>query len=246
MNNNTTAVILAGGVGTRFHPYTEVVPKPMIPIGVDEKPVLEYILRWLNRFGVNKFIFLVNYRWKYIRNYFGDGSRFNVRIEYSIDDPEGYTNTGGSMLKAFREGLFKGDVIVWYGDILAPLNVEDLLRYHLEKQGDLTLVVTRKYKVSVGVATLGEDNLIVDMVEKPELNLNATVGIGVLKSELFSEDLEKILGLDFDFMGDFVPWLIKSGRRVLGYIYDGDWFDVGSLERYKKLDNHHLSRLFEI
>ncbi|WP_227410931.1 nucleotidyltransferase family protein [Thermosphaera chiliense] len=241
-----TAVVLAGGMGTRFHPYTEVVPKPMIPIGVDEKPVLEYIVRWLSRFGVKKFIFLVNYRWKYIQNYFGDGSRFNVEIKYSIDEPDGYTNTGGSILKAYREGLFTGTAIIWYGDILAPLNVEDLLRYHQDKGGDLTLVVTKKYKVPVGVATLGNDFSIIGMREKPDLDINATIGVGVLETRVLDDELEKDLGLDFDFMGDLVPWLIMRGSKIYGYVYSGDWFDVGSLEKYKKLDNNYLSELFKV
>jgi len=246
LTQGVTAVVLAGGMGTRFHPYTEVVPKPMIPIGVDEKPVLEYIVRWLSRFGVKKFIFLVNYRWKYIQNYFGDGSRFNVEIKYSIDEPDGYTNTGGSILKAYREGLFTGTAIIWYGDILAPLNVEDLLRYHQDKGGDLTLVVTKKYKVAVGVATLGNDFSIIGMREKPDLDINATIGVGVLETRVLDDELEKDLGLDFDFMGDLVPWLITRGLKIYGYVYSGDWFDVGSLEKYKKLDNNYLSELFKI
>uniref|UniRef100_A0A7C2FRR6 Nucleotidyltransferase family protein n=1 Tax=Thermosphaera aggregans TaxID=54254 RepID=A0A7C2FRR6_9CREN len=245
MSQGVTAIVLAGGMGTRFHPYTEVVPKPMIPIGLDEKPVLEYIVRWLRRFGVKKFVFLVNYRWRYIQNYFGDGSRFNVEIEYSVDEPNGYTNTGGSILKAYREGLFNGTAVIWYGDILAPLNIEDMLRYHREKASDLTLVVTKKYKVPVGVATLNHDLSIIKMVEKPELDINATIGVGVLETRVLEEELEKNLGLDFDFMGDLVPWLIAKGSKIYGYIYNGDWFDVGSLEKYKKLDNHYLSELFK-
>lgn len=246
MSQGVTAVVLAGGMGTRFHPYTEIVPKPMIPIGVDEKPVLEYIVKWLSRFGVKKYVFLVNYRWRYIQNYFGDGSRFNVEITYSIDEPNGYTNTGGSILKAYREGLFTGTAIIWYGDILAPLDVKDLLNYHQSKRGDLTLVVTKKYKVPVGVATLGSDFSIIEMREKPYLDINATIGVGVLETKILDDDLEEKLGLNFDFMGDLIPWLITKRAKIYGYVYNGDWFDVGSLEKYKKLDNNCLKELFKL
>jgi len=187
LSQGVTAIVLAGGMGTRFHPYTEIIPKPMIPIGVDEKPVLEYIVKWLSRFGVKKYVFLVNYRWRYIQNYFGDGSRFNVEITYSIDGPNGYTNTGGSILKAYREGLFAGTAIIWYGDILAPLDVKDLLNHHQSKRGDLTLVVTKKYKVPVGVATLGSDFSIIEMREKPDLDINATIGVGVLETKILDD-----------------------------------------------------------
>jgi Nucleoside-diphosphate-sugar pyrophosphorylase involved in lipopolysaccharide biosynthesis/translation initiation factor 2B, gamma/epsilon subunits (eIF-2Bgamma/eIF-2Bepsilon) len=246
LSQGVTAIVLAGGMGTRFHPYTEIIPKPMIPIGVDEKPVLEYIVKWLSRFGVKKYVFLVNYRWRYIQNYFGDGSRFNVEITYSIDEPNGYTNTGGSILKAYREGLFAGTAIIWYGDILAPLDVKDLLNHHQSKRGDLTLVVTKKYKVPVGVATLGSDFSIIEMREKPDLDINATIGVGVLETKILDDDLEEKLGLNFDFMGDLIPWLITKRAKIYGYVYNEDWFDVGSLEKYKKLDNNYLRELFKL
>lgn len=238
------ALVLAGGVGSRFHPYTEIIPKPMIPVGKLEKPVLELIVRWIKKHGVRDFVFLVDYKWKYIYNYFGDGSRFGVKIVYSLDEQDGYKNTGGAILKAYRSGIVDSRGLVWYGDILAPLDVKELLDYHVDKRSDLTLVVTRKYRVPVGVAKVDEDFRIVEMREKPELDISATIGVGVVEENVFKGNLEEELGKGFDFMGDFVPWLIKRGFRVHAYIYAGEWFDVGSLERYKKLDNESLS-IFE-
>jgi len=234
------ALILAGGVGSRFHPYTEIVPKPMIPIGEKEKPVLEVIVKWIKHFGIREFVFLVDYKWKYIYNYFENGSRFGVKIEYSFDEQDGYRGTGGAILKAYRKGLMGNRALIWYGDILAPLNVEELINFHDDRKADLTLVVTKKYKVPVGVAKLIEDNRVVEMVEKPVLDINATIGVSVVDSRVFSEPVEDVLGKSFDFMGDMVPWLIRRGYRVYGYIYTGDWYDVGSLERYKKISSEEL------
>lgn len=243
MPDDLKALILAGGVGSRFHPYTEIIPKPMIPIGRKEKPVLEIIVKWLRNHGVREFIFLVDYKWKYIYNYFENGARFNVRINYSLDENTGYRNTGGAILKAYRSSLINSRGLIWYGDIIAPLNVKELLDYHEDRKADLTLVVTSRYKVPVGVVSIGENNRVVSMIEKPELNISATVGIGVIEQGVFAQRLEDHLGKSFDFMGDLVPWLIKKGYRVYAYLYDGVWFDVGSLERYKKLEEENENLL---
>lgn len=240
INSDIHAVILAGGVGSRFHPYTEIIPKPMIPIGEKEKPVLEVIVKWIRQFGITNFIFLVNYKWRYIYNYFEDGSRFNVNINYSFDEEDGYRGTGGAILNAYRKGLIKNRSLVWYGDILAPLNINELIDYHVDKNADLTLVITKRYQVPVGVARVDSEYRVVEMVEKPELDINATVGIAVAEPSIFEQNIESELGYSFDFMGDLVPLLIKKGYRIYGYIYTGKWFDVGSLERYKKINSYDL------
>ena len=243
LNNRVKALILAGGAGSRFYPYTEIIPKPMIPVGKSEKPVLDLIVKWLRKQGILEYVFLVNYKWRYIYNYFEDGSSFNVRINYSLDD-EQYRGTGGAILKTYRSGLVDSRGLIWYGDILAPLNVRDLIDYHVDKNADLTLVVTNKYKVPVGVVEADSDNKIIKMVEKPELNISATIGVGVIEEHVFRERIEDELGYSFDFMGEFVPWMINKGYRVYRYIYDGEWFDVGSFERYKKLDANSIA-IFE-
>lgn len=240
-----TALIVAGGKGTRFHPYTELIPKPMIPLGKEERPVLEFIVRWLVKNNIKDIVMLVNHRWKYIRNYFGDGSRFGATIEYSIDEPEGYTNTGGAVYKAFASGLVKERAIVWYGDILANIDVSRLLVFHQEKMSDITLVVSNRYSVPVGVAELEEDGRVKKMVEKPELNINATIGIAVIEENVFENDILLELGKNFDLMGDLVPRAITRKKRVYGYIHEGEWYDVGSLERYKKISPEDLENLFE-
>lgn len=236
-HSDIKAVILAGGLGTRFHPYTELIPKPMIPLGPDERPVLEYIIKWISKYGIREFVLLVNYKWKYIHNYFNNGSRFNVEIQYSIDNEKtGYSNTGGAILNAYRNGLLSERILIWYGDILAPIDIDNLINYHIEKNAELTLVVTKKYKVPVGVARYDESFRVIELREKPELDINATVGIAVMETKVLDGDIEDSLGKSFDFMGDFVPWLLRNNHRVIAYVYDGEWYDVGSLAQYKKLD----------
>jgi mannose-1-phosphate guanylyltransferase len=245
LSNKISSVILAGGEGRRFRPLTYYIPKPMIPVGSSERPILEFIVRWLSRWGVRDILVLIGYRWRQVVNYFGDGSRFNVRMRYVVDKPP-YSNTGGALRRALDLGLLDEyeDVLIWYGDILAPLNVKELIDVHRSSRADVTLVLTQAYKVPVGIATVDADGRVVELSEKPELGLNATIGILMLKVNSAKRAVESLnLGYDFDIMGDMIPGMISMGFNVRSYIHDKFWYDVGSIERYEKLDHGKLEEL---
>ncbi|MFZ8792584.1 MAG: nucleotidyltransferase family protein [Acidilobaceae archaeon] len=245
MSNKISSVILAGGEGRRFRPLTYYIPKPMIPVGSSERPILEFIVRWLSRWGVRDILVLIGYRWRQVVNYFGDGSRFNVRMRYVVDKPP-YSNTGGALRRALDLGLLDEyeDVLIWYGDILAPLNVKELIDVHRSSRADVTLVLTQAYKVPVGIATVDADGRVVELSEKPELGLNATIGILMLKVNSAKRAVESLsLGYDFDIMGDMIPGMISMGFNVRSYMHDEFWYDVGSIERYEKLDHGKLEEL---
>ncbi|BES82373.1 hypothetical protein PABY_19400 [Pyrodictium abyssi] len=229
------AAVLAGGEGRRFRPYTDLIPKPMVPVGPEERPLLEHIVAWLARYGLRDIVLLVGYRWRQVANYFRDGGAWGVRIRYSLDTDE-YTGTGGALLNARRRGLLDADtVLVWYGDILAPVNVHDLLERHSEWRADATLVLADQYQVPVGVAEVDQEGNVTKLEEKPWLPLLVTIGVLALNPRVLDR-AEQALGTGFDIMGDLVPWMISQGMRVKAYIYRGPWYDLGSLERYNKLD----------
>ncbi|MEM0152710.1 MAG: nucleotidyltransferase family protein [Ignisphaera sp.] len=230
---DVVGVILAGGEGSRFKPYTDIIPKPMIPIGYDERPILEHIVCWLKRFGISKYVFLVGYKWKQIRNYFNNGSRHGVEIRYSIDD-EIHKGTGGALLKAFKCGLIDNIVLIWYGDILALVDIHDLLNKHFAWNSDAVVVLADRYQVPVGVASI-DGNRIVKLEEKPWLDLYVTIGVLTLNLSILKE-VEKTMGTSFDIMSDLIPWMISKGFNVRAYLYRGTWYDIGSLERYRKMD----------
>jgi len=235
---NIVAAVLAGGVGSRFRPYTEIVPKPMIPLGPEEKPLLEYIICWLRKHGLRNIVLLVGYKWKQIRNYFSNGSRWSVQISYSIDSEE-YRGTGGALLNAYHKGLLNTNpVLIWYGDILAPLNVEELLKQHFEKKADATLALADRYQVPVGVAKLKQDT-IVELEEKPWLPTHVTIAILTLNPHILPK-AEKQLGKSFDIMANLIPWMIKEKYKVKAYIHKGPWYDIGSLERYRKINHENI------
>jgi len=230
------AAILAGGEGKRFRPYTELLPKPMVPLGPEERPLLEYILRWISRRGgVKSFVFLLGYRWKQVRNYFDWGDRWGVEIEYSVDE-EPYSGTGGALARALDTGKLRAPtILVWYGDIVAPLDVAALLREHAASRAAATIAVADRYKVPVGVAEVAPDGSVTRLREKPWVDLKATIGILALDLDALRRAREA-LGTRFDVMEHMIPWLIEGGHTVRAFIHRGPWYDVGSWERYQKFD----------
>ncbi|MFP3228519.1 MAG: nucleotidyltransferase family protein [Caldisphaera sp.] len=240
-----TAVIPAGGEGSRFRPYTDIVPKPMIPLGEEEKPILDYVVCHLTKSGFNEIVLLVNYKWKYIKNYFEDGRRYNANIRYSIDD-ENYSNTGGSLLKAYNNNLIKSNpVLIWYGDILANLDPKQVIDLQIKGKYDAVLVVANRYQIPVGVAEVDDNNNVLSLREKPWLNVKVTIGILSLNTDIL-KNIENELGTKFDIMGDLIPYMINNKMKVKAYIYNDDWIDVGSLERYKKIDNNLLKKVIKV
>ena len=246
--DDVIVAILAGGEGRRFRPLTYYIPKPMIPVGSSERPIMEFIIRWISRHGLRDYVVLVGYRWRQVVNYFGDGSRFDVRIKYVVDRPP-YSNTGGALRRALDLGLLDSyrDVLVWYGDIIAPLDVRSLIEDHRGSSADATLVLTSAYTVPVGVARVDESLRVVEMREKPSLNLNATIGVLVFNVGSLRKSIETLgLGYDFDVMSDLIPGMVSGGFKVKAFMYNDFWYDVGSIERYEKLDHGTLEKLLGI
>ncbi len=243
-SGDVIGVVLAGGEGKRFRPYTDIIPKPMLPVGPEERPLLEYIVKWFSKHGITRITLLVGYRWRQIANYFSDGSRWGVKISMSLDTEE-YKGTGGALLNAYKSGMIKAEnALIWYGDILAPVDLSDLLTRHIASEADATIVLASKYQVPVGVAEVDEDLNIVSLSEKPWLQLKVSIGILALKTTPLSF-VEDELGKTFDIMGDLIPWMINKGFSVKAYLYDGVWFDIGSMERYAKLDHNSIAEFLK-
>lgn len=236
------AAILAGGEGKRLWPLSNYIQKTMIPLGPEEKPLLEYIVMLLKKHDFKDIVMLVGYRANQILNYFGDGSRFGVRISYSYDD-DSYRGSAGALLKAYRSGLFDKteDVLVYYGDILGDFDLSGMYTFHKSRSADATLLVTEKYNVPVGIVRIDGER-IVELNEKPWLNLNATIGVSVIKKEVLAL-IGDIHNRSTDLMGDFIPYLIKNNKLVVSFKHTEKWYDIGSIERYEKLDGEWIKEL---
>lgn len=231
-------VVLAGGQGKRLRPLTYYFQKCMIPIGYMQKPLLEYIVRLLKKHEITDLTLLVGYKNEQIKNYFNSGDRFGVKIQYVLDE-EGVKGTGASLLNAYNKGAIgKNDVlVVYYGDILSAVDLSEMITQHVETNAMATLALSKGYQVRVGVAEL-TGNRVTGWQEKPNLEIHAGIGIVVLSAAAIPEliTLQKS-GSELDLMSHLVPYLIEKKEMVQAYQTNAFWYDVGSAERYEKLDN---------
>ena len=243
---NVKGVLLCGGEGRRLRPLTYYFQKTMIPIGRMQKPLLEYIVKLFRYHGSRDLVMLVGYKNEQIRNYFEDGSRFDVNIEYVVDPP-GVKGTGNALRNAYDLGVLDDaeHLLIYYGDILADIDLRALVDHHLSRGAYATLAVATKYQVPVGVVETDGDR-VVRMVEKPWLDLNVTIGILMLSKDVLPmlKPLSEKFG-EMDIMGHVIPRLLEDEMPVTVYAHDGFWYDVGSTERYEKLDNHVVDELFK-
>ena len=218
-------VILAGGKGRRLQPYTMVFPKPLVPI--DDKPILEIILKQLVQFDMKDIIMAVGHLSELIEAYFGDGKKFGVDIEYSVEqEPLG---TAGP-LRLFADKLDE-TFIMMNGDILTNLNLQELLEYHKQSGASATISMTnRKEKINYGIVETNADNNLTGWKEKPSLDHNVSMGIYVLEPAALEYIPE---GKPFD-LPDLIIALINAGEPVKGYPFDGYWLDIGRPQDYER------------
>jgi len=239
-------LILCGGTGTRLRPITYYFQKTMIPIGLKQKPLLEYVVRLLSFHGIADLAFLVNYKAEQISNYFDDGSRFGVKISYVRDVPM-LEGTAGSVLNAYREGVatIEDTLLVYYGDIVTTIDLKDLLNYHSNKRALATVALATGFTVRVGLADLDKDHKIRGFVEKPKLEKPVSIGIIVLEGETL-KDIEHLHKQKrrVDLMKDLIPHLVENDKSVYGYLSKAFWYDVGSTEAYEKLDQGSVDKSF--
>jgi len=242
--NSIKALILCGGPGTRLRPITYYFQKALIPIGIRQKPLLEYVVRLLKFHGVVDLAFLVDYKAEQIVNYFDDGSRFGVKISYVRDVPK-FKGTAGSVLNAFKQGVVNTNdtLLVYYGDIVTTMRLRKLVDYHKRQRAVATVALASGFTVRVGLADLDKKGKILGFVEKPKLEKPVSVGIIVLEGETLN-DIEGLFPKKrgVDLMKDLIPHLVQNGKPVYGFLSDAFWYDVGSMEAYEKLDHHFVER----
>lgn len=241
---NLKGLVLCGGPGTRLRPITYYFQKALIPIGVRQKPLLEYVVRLLKFHGVVDLAFLVEYKAEQIVNYFDDGTRFGVNISYVRDVPK-YKGTAGSILNALKKGVADTDdtLLIYYGDIVTTMNLTELINYHQSHEALATVALASGFTVRVGLADLSNDGKILGFVEKPKLDKPVSMGILVLEGSTLN-DIEASFPKrgGSDLMKDVIPHLLKTEKPVYGYLSNAFWYDIGSVEAYEKLDHNYIEK----
>lgn len=214
------ALIIAGGEGERLRPLTTDRPKPMVPVA--GRPILEHQVDWLHREGVTDVILLCGYRPEVIRDHFGNGSRFGVRIEYSIEDEP--LGRGGALRKGAT--LLSSDeqvVIATNGDILTDQPLAPLLQRHRSKQAAATMMLTQ-LRSPYGVVRVARDSRIESFDEKPVLPYWINAGVYVLSSEFFG-----LLPKRGDHEDSTFPDLARQGK-LYGFKSKAYWRAVDSFK----------------
>ncbi len=207
------AIILAGGKGERLRPFTNDRPKVMVEL--DGKPILAWQIEWLKSFGITKFVLTVSYMYEVVQNYFGDGSKFGIEIDYSIEETP--LGRGGGIKKAFKSKLVEGvtDVVVCNGDIITKLNLKNMIDEHESKKALVSLLLV-PYISRWGVVKVDEQNQITGFEEKPKLPYWINGGI-----YLFNKDIEPLLPALGDHEKETFPKIPKE--KFMGFKDEGFW-----------------------
>ncbi len=248
MDLTTEAAILCGGRGERLRPLTDYFQKVMIPIGPKKLPLLAYILGLVSHSGIRKVALLTGYRSKDIREYFGDGGHFGVRLSYSEDrkDVKGSLNALAAALKRGAVGDCT-ELLVYYGDVLTDLDINGLLKTHRDSRADATLVLAKGYTLPVGIADVRPGGKVSAIREKPTLDLSVTMGCMVMGPKAMSLARRLAGPANTDLMTHLLPALLKGGGKVSAFYNDKKWYDVGTVSSFellnKELGEHPLSYL---
>jgi mannose-1-phosphate guanylyltransferase/phosphomannomutase len=224
------AVIMAGGFGTRLRPLTVHIPKPMVPMM--NKPMMHHIVTLLRQHGFTNIVATLFYQPESIRNYFGNGNAFDVRMTYVAADAD--YGTAGSVRNAAEH--LKERFLVISGDVLTDVNLTKALQFHVERKARVTIVLTRtKNPLEYGVVVTGEHGKIVRFLEKPSWGevFSDTINTGIY---IIEPDVLDFIPFrqEFDFSKNLFPMLLESKAGLFGYVADGYWRDVGNLDEYQQ------------
>lgn len=217
------AVILAGGKGVRLRPYTTTLPKPLVPIG-DSHAILEIVLHQLSAYGFRSVTLAINHLGRLIRAFVGDGSRWDMEVDY-VEETVPLSTVGP--LFVLRDRLPE-HFLVMNGDVLTNLNFGDLLQAHVVSGAPLTVAtVLRSAKIDFGVLEVN-DAKIVGFSEKPSLTYQVSMGVYAM-SRATIEPYPDGLAFGFD---QLILDLLQQRRPPASYQFDGYWLDIGRPDDY--------------
>ena len=231
------AVILAGGKGTRLRPYTVVFPKPLMPIG--DYPILEVIVRQLAHFGVEHITLAVNHQAELLRAYFGDGGRWKVKIDHSLENASLGTMGPLRLIPDLPEHF-----LVMNGDVLSDLDFSRLYADHVSSGALFTIASTlREQCIDYGVLEVDGKRQLAGFSEKPKLTYEVSMGVYMVSHQVL-EFIPENTHYGFD---QLMLDLIKAGKKIRVRAHDGYWLDIGRPDDYSQAIDEFAqmkSRLF--
>jgi NDP-sugar pyrophosphorylase family protein len=214
------AVIMAGGKGTRLHPYSAIFPKPLMPLG--DMPIMELLLRRLKAAGIVEVIVAVNHLRHLIEVYFGDGSDLGMRLYYSDEEkPLGTAGALGNMLPMLDETF-----LVTNGDLLTTMDLRMMAASHIAERADASVgIFERENKIDFGLIEFDAANRLSAYREKPTSKYYVSMGVYILQREAVRPHIT-----DVDYL-DMPNLLLKikesNGSVVCFRDSECTWLDIG-------------------
>ena len=218
-----TAVILAGGKGTRLRPYTVAIPKPLVPLG--DKPILEIVIGKLVKYGFERIIITVNHQADIIMAYFGNGSKWRTKIEYSLEDMPLGTIGPLKLIRNLPEHF-----LVMNGDVLSDIDYDGFLQKHQLADSIFSIASYRRMqKIDYGVLDTAE-GVLVGFREKPQFQFVVSMGIYAVSRQIMKYIPDhQYFGFDMLMME-----LLKEEAKVDVYEHKGYWMDIGRPTDYEQ------------
>ncbi len=227
--DSTPIVIMAGGEGTRLLPFTNILPKPLIPVG--GVPMIEHIILNFKEQNFDNFIISINYKADLIKTFFSNKKKY--KINFILEKKK--LGTAGS-LKLLRKKL-KTDFFISNCDTIYKTNYNEIINYHYKNKSDLTIVVAEKdYKIPYGVCEVNKDGVLKKIKEKPSFNLIINTGLYLMSPKLLKLTSNKKGQYD---MTDLIQDALQKNHKISTYlISDGSWNDIGQKEELLKIQKN--------
>jgi NDP-sugar pyrophosphorylase family protein len=218
------AVILAGGRGTRLHPFTIALPKPLVPVG--DRPILEIVIRQLIARGFTHVTLAVNHQAEIIRAFFGDGGRWNIKIDYSMENKPLSTMAPLRLIPDLPD-----DFLVMNGDVLTDLAFDRFLDEHSRGKQLFTIsAAAREQTIDYGVLQMGADGYLAGFEEKPKIPYCVSMGVYCVNKKVLDLIPD---GQSFGF-DHLMLKMIADRQRVRIVMHEGYWLDIGRPDDYQK------------
>jgi mannose-1-phosphate guanylyltransferase/phosphomannomutase len=224
-------VIMAGGFGTRLRPLTNSLPKPMVPMA--NRPIMEHIIELLKKNSITDLTALLYFQPEMITGRLGDGARLGVKLDYITAAMD--LGTAGSVAGAMRRWPEVPTTLVISGDVLTDIDLKKAVEFHRKRKAAATIVLTRvENPLPFGIVITDKNGRIVRFLEKPTwgevFSDTINTGIYILEEEILELIPE---GKEFDFSKDLFPAMLERKMPLFGFVAEGYWKDVGSIEEYR-------------
>ena len=227
--HSNKVVLMVGGLGSRLRPLTENTPKPMLHVG--GKPILQTIVESFSNYGYVNIVLCVNYKSHVIKDYFGDGSKFGVNIEYVFEDERLGTAGALNLLSEKPDKPF----FVMNGDLLTNINFEHLFEFHQANDAIASMCVREyDFQVPYGVVNL-ENGLIKSIIEKPVQKFFVSAGIYMLQPQCIDYIPEN---QQFDMPALFEK-LIEMNKKAISFPLREYLIDIGRIDEYEKANSEY-------